>query len=53
LDALRKVRFNLSKLGLITEEIKEGPRPKTFLIITPKGRRVTEKIKEILRILEK
>ncbi len=52
LDALRKVRRNLAELGLIIEKIEEGPRPKTFLVITEKGRRVAEKVKEILKILE-
>jgi len=51
-DSLKKVRHNLAALGLITEEIEEGPRPKTFLVITEKGRRVAEKVKEILEILE-
>lgn len=52
LDTLRRIRMNLVELRLITEEIEEGPRPKTFLVITPKGRRVAEKIKEIVEILE-
>ena len=52
LDALRKVRLNLAELGLIIEEIEEGPRPKTFLVITEKGKRVAEKIREVLAILE-
>ena len=30
----------------------EGPRPKTFLIITPKGRKVAELIKRIQDVLE-
>jgi len=52
LDSLKKVRRNLAELGLIIEQIEEGPRPKTFLVITEKGRRVAEKVKEILEILE-
>ena len=51
-DALRKVRMNLSELGLIIEEIEEGPRPKTFLVITEKGKRIARKVAEILEILE-
>ena len=51
-DALRKVRLNLSELGLIIEEIEEGPRPKTFLVITEKGRRVAQKVAEMLEILD-
>ena len=39
-------------MGLIIEQIEEGPRPKTFLVITEKGRRVAEKVKEVLEILE-
>jgi DNA-binding MarR family transcriptional regulator len=52
LDTLRRIRTNLQELDLITQEIEEGPRPKTFLVITPKGRRVAEKVREILEILE-
>jgi len=51
-DALRKCRQNLRQLGLIVEETETGPRPKTFLRLTPKGQRVAEKIREILEILE-
>ena len=52
LDSLDKCRANLSKLGLITERIDEGPRPRTWLTITEKGRRVAQKVREIQRILE-
>jgi len=52
LNALTTIRANLKKLDLIREEIEEGPRPKTFLVITEKGRRVAEKVREILTILE-
>jgi len=52
LDSLDKCRANLSRLGLITESMEKGPRPKTFLVITEKGRRVAKKIKEIEGILE-
>ena len=52
LDALKTVRKNLQSLGLIVEELEEGPRPKTFLVITEKGRRVAEKVNESLAILE-
>ena len=51
-DALRTIRANLSELGLIKEEMEDSIRPKTFLVITEKGKRVAKKIKEILEILE-
>ncbi len=51
-DALRKCRNNLSKLGLVKEVMEEGPRPKKFLVITDKGRKVAEKVCEIQDILE-
>ena len=51
-DTIRSVRDNLAELGLIKEEMEEGARPKTFLVITEKGKRVAKKIKEILEILE-
>ncbi len=51
-DALRRCRQNLRRLGLIVEEREEGPRPKVYLRLTEKGRRVAEKIREILAILE-
>jgi DNA-binding PadR family transcriptional regulator len=50
--SLKKVRYNLQELGLVTEEIEEGPRPKTYLVITEKGKRVAQKLSEILQILE-
>ena len=50
-DSLWKCRRNLTELKLIIEEIEDGPRPKTFLVITEKGRRVAEKIAQILEIL--
>lgn len=49
---LDECRRTFRELGLITEQLDEGPRPKKFLIITEKGRRVAEKIREILEILE-
>ena len=52
LESVKRLRRNLSELGLIVEEIEDGPRPKTFLVITEKGRRVAEKIAQILEILE-
>jgi DNA-binding MarR family transcriptional regulator len=52
LETLSKVRMSLSQLGLAIEELEEGHRPKTFLVITEKGRRVAEKVKEIQEILE-
>ena len=52
LTSLNDCRIDFPKLGLMVEEIEEGPRPKTFLVITGKGRRVAEKVKEILEILE-
>ena len=52
LESIRRIRIGLTRLQLITEEIEEGPRPKTFLVITEKGRRVAEKIAQILEILE-
>ncbi len=52
LESIKKTRKSLAELGLIIEKIEEGPRPKTFLVITEKGRRVAEKIAEILQILE-
>lgn len=39
-------------LGLIREETEEGSRPKTFLVITEKGKRVAQKLTEIQEILE-
>ncbi len=51
-DSLKKYRRNLADLGLIIEQIEEGPRPKMFLVITKKGRRIAEKIREIMEILE-
>jgi len=51
LDSLKTVRYNLGELGLITEETEEGVRPKTFLVITEKGKLVAEKIREIQKIL--
>lgn len=53
LDALKIVRRNLADLGLIREEMEEGARPKTYLVITEKGKLVASKIKEIQEILEK
>lgn len=52
LTSLNKVRENLGQLGLITEEMEEGPRPRTYLVITQKGKRVAEKLREIQEILE-
>ena len=52
LETIARVRENLGELGLIVEEIEEGPHPKTFLVITDKGRRVAQKILEIQDILE-
>ena len=51
-NALDTVRVNLVQLGLITEEMEEGPRPRTWLVITDKGRKVAQKIREIQKILE-
>lgn len=51
-DSLRKTRKNLLNLGLINEQIDEGPRPKTFLVITEKGRRIAGKLEEIQEILK-
>jgi len=53
-DSLRMCRWELGErgLGLIEEHMEKGPRPKTFLVITEKGRRVAKKIKEIEGILE-
>ena len=53
-DSLRDCRWKLGSagLGLIEEHMEEGPRPKTFLIITEKGRHVAKKIREIQEILE-
>jgi DNA-binding MarR family transcriptional regulator len=39
-------------LGLIEEHMDEGPRPKTHLVITEKGRKVAELIKRIQTVLE-
>ena len=51
-DALRKCRHNLLDLNLIEEVTEEGPRPRTYLVITDKGRRVVQKIREIKEIIE-
>jgi len=53
-DALKNLRWSLSEkgLGLIKEEMEEGPRPRTYLVITDKGRRVAQKIREIQEVLE-
>lgn len=51
-DALMKIRHNLKNLGLAEEVTESGPRPKTFLVITEKGKKVAEKIREIQGILE-
>jgi len=51
-DALTRIRQNLTQLGLITEEIEEGLRPRTFLVITDKGRRVAQKLKDIQEVLD-
>jgi hypothetical protein len=51
-DALKVVRVNLQELGLITEDIEEGPIARTYLTVTEKGRRVAQKIREIQEILE-
>ncbi|MHA1961562.1 MAG: hypothetical protein ACW99U_15175 [Candidatus Thorarchaeota archaeon] len=50
-DALRAVRTNLLKLGLITEYIEDGRTPRTYLALTDKGRQVAQKTKEILSTL--
>jgi hypothetical protein len=50
-SSLKDCRRDFSEMNLLNEQVDEGPRPKTFLIITPKGRRVAEKVKEILDIL--
>ncbi|MHA1956779.1 MAG: hypothetical protein ACW968_07610 [Candidatus Thorarchaeota archaeon] len=50
-DSLKKIRYNLHELGLVTEEMEEGIRPKTFLVITEKGKLVAQKISEIQEIL--
>jgi predicted transcriptional regulator len=52
LTSLGDCRRDFKKLGLMEEQIEEGPRPKTFLVITEKGKRVAEKIREMLEILE-
>ncbi|MFW9890229.1 MAG: hypothetical protein ACFFER_18755 [Candidatus Thorarchaeota archaeon] len=49
--SLSRYRKALVDLGLILEETEEGPRPRTFLTITEKGRRVAEKLREIEAIL--
>jgi len=53
-DSLRDCRWKLGNagLGLIQEHMEPGPRPKTFLVITEKGRKVAQKIREIQKILE-
>ena len=51
--SLDKCRLHLEELGLMKEEMEEGPRPRTYLIISDKGRRVAQKIREIQEILEK
>lgn len=39
-------------ISIIREEMEEGARPKTFLVITEKGKRMTEKLMVIQDILE-
>ena len=39
-------------LGLIEEHMDEGPRPKTHLVITEKGRKVAELVKRIQTVLK-
>ncbi len=51
LDSIMKVREKLGELGLIREEMEEGARPKTFLVITEKGKKVAERLREIQEIL--
>lgn len=51
-NALDTVRQNLVQLGLITQSMEEGPRPRTWLTITEKGRRVADLIKSIQTLLE-
>ncbi len=50
--SLDKCRVHLEELGLIKEEMEESARPRTYLVITDKGRRVAQKIREIQEILE-
>ena len=52
LSSLNICRQNLGDLGLIEEIMEEGARPRTYLIITDKGRCVAQKIREIQEILE-
>jgi DNA-binding PadR family transcriptional regulator len=52
LSSLNTCRQNLGNLGLIEEIMEEGARPRTYLVITDKGRRVAQKIREIQEILE-
>ena len=51
-STVTKVREILSRLELATEQIEEGPRPRTFLVITEKGRLAAAKIKELVEIVE-
>jgi len=52
LSSLNICRQNLGDLGLIEEIIEEGAHPRTYLVITDKGRRVAQKIREIQEVLE-
>jgi len=52
LSSLNICRQDLGDLGLIEEIVEEGARPRTYLVITDKGRRVAQKIREIQEILE-
>jgi len=51
-NALDTIRHNLVELGLITEEMEEGPRPRTWLVITEKGKTVAQLIKRIQLLIE-
>ena len=51
-DSLNKCRRSLGDLGFIEKVIQEGSHPKTFVVITDKGRCVAQKIMEIQEILE-
>ena len=51
-DSIRTARRTLVLLGLIKEETEEGPRPKTFLKLTEKGKRVAKLVSLIDEKLE-
>jgi len=51
--AIDSSRFSLIELGLIEEKLGTvGPNPAILTYLTPKGRAVAEKLKEIEELLE-